>query len=103
MTDSKLLDVAEKAAKYDHLLPYLCKTCGGYGLIDRRCYDDPLGWEPCPDCNQPAGALAEEAVEELYQLGYTVKDGRLVPPDHVGELIAVVQAAMAAAQEGGKA
>ena len=63
---------AEKAAKYDHLLPYLCKTCGGYGLLDRRCQDDPLGSEPCPDCNAAPQALtahrdaAFEAVRQRF-------------------------------------
>ena len=37
------------------------------------------------------GGLDKEAIEELSQLGYTVKDGRLIPPDYVGELMAVVQ------------
>lgn len=40
---------------------------------------------------QPTDALDKEAIEELSQLGYTVKDGRLIPPDYVGELMAVVQ------------
>lgn len=64
---------AEKAAKYDHLLPYLCKTCGGYGLVDRRCHDDPLGAEPCPDCNHPAPTMEVEhkalPLVEAMQLG----------------------------------
>ncbi|WP_347220338.1 Lar family restriction alleviation protein [Chryseobacterium sp.] len=47
-----------------------------------------------------ASTLQEIAIEELYQLGYTVKDGRLVPPDHVGELIAVVHASACGCQEG---
>lgn len=55
--------LAEKAAKYDHLLPYLCKTCGGYGLVDRRCNDDPLGSEPCPDCNAAPQPAAQRLVE----------------------------------------
>lgn len=50
---------AEKARKYDHLLPYLCKTCGGFGLLDRRTAEDPLGSEPCPDCTRPAAPLSE--------------------------------------------
>jgi Restriction alleviation protein Lar len=50
---------------------------------------------------KPADALdAEAAIEELHQLGYTFKDGRLVPPDHVGELMAVVQAFACGCQEG---
>ncbi|MNT58596.1 hypothetical protein D3C72_1960420 [compost metagenome] len=50
---------------------------------------------------QPADALdAEAAIEELSQLGYTFKDGRLIPPDHVGELMAVVQASACGCQYG---
>ena len=52
-------DALEKAKKYDHLFPYLCKTCGGFGLVDRRCQGDPLGAEPCPDCNSPAAPVPQ--------------------------------------------
>ncbi len=47
-----------------------------------------------------ASTLQEIAIEELYQLGYTFMDGRLVPPDHVGELMAVVQASACGCQYG---
>lgn len=66
-------ELAEKAAKYDHLLPYLCKTCGGFGLVDRRIHDDPLGSEPCPDCNAPTqerNPLARDKVDACW-------DGRM--------------------------
>lgn len=49
-----ILEQSKTAARYDHLQPYLCKTCGGYGLVDRRSFDDPLGAEDCPDCNAVA-------------------------------------------------
>lgn len=66
--------VAEKAAKYDHLLPYLCKTCGGYGLVDRRCNDDPLGSEPCPDCNAAPQAQADARdVERWMGIGKAIE------------------------------
>jgi hypothetical protein len=39
--------------------------------VDRRCHDDPLGSEPCPDCNAapaaPAGD-AEDLQKELHLL-----------------------------------
>ncbi len=47
-----------------------------------------------------ASTLQEIAIEELYQLGYTFKDGRLIPPDHVGELVSVVQASACGCQYG---
>lgn len=98
--DSLDAETIKKAANYDHLLPYLCKTCGGYGLIDRRSNEGPMDSEPCPNCSQTSGALSAEAIEELYQLGYTFKNGRLVPPDHVGELMVVVQASACGCQYG---
>lgn len=68
---ARVQELTEKAAKYDHLLPYLCKTCGGFGLVDRRCHDDPLGSEPCPDCAaqtppaQERKPLTDEQIESL--------------------------------------
>ncbi|WP_423933247.1 hypothetical protein [Comamonas sp. 23] len=47
-----------------------------------------------------ASTLQEIAIEELYQLGYTFKDGRLIPPDHVGELMSVVQGSACGCQYG---
>ena len=44
--------------------------------------------------------LHEVAIEELAQMGYTFKGGMLVPPDHVGELMAVVQSAPCGCQDG---
>lgn len=83
--------LSEKAKKYDHLLPYLCKTCGGYGLLDRRCHDDPLGSEPCPDCNAEPQAQRvpmsehEKALQFLAGLHPSITiDG---PPMAVAELI----------------
>ncbi|MFE1574187.1 hypothetical protein ACFIQG_20610, partial [Comamonas odontotermitis] len=47
-----------------------------------------------------ASTLQEIAIEELSQLGYTFKDGQMLPPDHVGELMAVVQSAACGCQYG---
>lgn len=60
--------ITEKAAKYDHLLPLpLQMTCGGYGLLDRRSNDDPLGSEPCPDCNAAPQPQADALDAERYR------------------------------------
>lgn len=58
----------EKARKWDHIQPYLCKTCGGFGLVDRSTRDGPDA-EPCPACNElssPAPApLSDEQIDAL--------------------------------------
>ena len=46
------------------------------------------------------GAPAQVMQEELAQLGYQFKDGRMIPPEHVGELLAVVQDAPCGCQFG---
>jgi hypothetical protein len=46
------------------------------------------GWTAdMPTSDKPD--LAAHAIEELHQLGYTVRDGRLIPPDNLHELARV--------------
>lgn len=61
--------ITEKAAKYDRLAPYLCKTCGGFGLVGGHCQDGSFDSQHCPDCNQPADALDAEIakLKKAYQ------------------------------------
>lgn len=73
----------DKAVEYEHLLPYLCKTCGGYGLVDRRCHDDPLGSEPCPDCNAATQALRDD-IETMGSALADIASGEIVRMGCVG-------------------
>ena len=43
--------------------------------------------------------LKMHAVEELCQLGYTVKDGELFPPDHLHKLMEAAQHPLASTQQ----
>lgn len=46
-----------------------------------------------------ADALKLHAIEELCQLGYTVKDGELIPPDHLHKLVEAAGHPLAAPQQ----
>lgn len=46
-----------------------------------------------------ADALKLHAIEELCQLGYTVKEGELIPPDHLHKLVEAAGRTLAAPQQ----
>lgn len=46
--------IAAEAAEYGRLKPYLCKTCGGFGLVSHHAQDGSYDDSPCPDCAEPS-------------------------------------------------
>lgn len=70
----ELATLTEKAGKYDHVQPYLCPECSGFGLVDRRTTDDPLGSEPCPKCNSSPPLNTKVTVEYVAQYGGNCRD-----------------------------
>lgn len=61
-------DVLAKAALYERLQPYLCKTCGGFGMVGGLVSygDGNAGYEsePCPECAQPNFTDAYQGARE---------------------------------------
>lgn len=61
-------DVLAKAALYERLQPYLCKTCGGFGMVGGLVSygDGNAGYEsdPCPECAQPDFTDAYQGARE---------------------------------------
>ena len=66
--------IAEKAAKYDRLVPYLCKTCSGFGLVGGHCQDGSFDSQPCPDCNQPTHTLTQAVLDVLAERARQIED-----------------------------
>ena len=66
--------IAEKAAKYDRLVPYLCKTCSGFGIVGGHCQDGSFDSQPCPDCNQPTHTLTQAVLDVLAERARQIED-----------------------------